>query len=403
MKSQVVILMDKLADDDQKAIFMGMLLARIFWYRKLAGMREIFKHLLVMEEFHILADAEKLKGKSRIESLVRTCREFGQGVMIIDQNPGKIADAILGNLNSVISMNLGNSRDINAVGTAMALEPDIKRYLGRLEVGEAICRIKDRLKDPVLVKIDAPEDVRKIEPTPEEILAHNGNFVAFVPQDSDVFKPVLRKEFSHISREDKLTPLHRKILRYLKINYGANLKSTFISQGLSYRRGNGMKKHLESKGLIYSERVSTSTGHETRLYLTDKGHKYLENTEDARRLGGKWHKDAVEVIVKYNEARGFVVRREWKDADVFVDMGSGTKIYEVESLDRSKDYVHAVSNAVKSLLRADLVEVIVKGRVERKKLLQELRNSPARNQLSRIKIKLLKEYNTVIFPEAPPR
>jgi len=61
-----------------------------------------------------MSNAEFAKGGSRIDFLIKTCREFSQGVMVIEQNPGKISDAVLGNLNTIISMNLGHTKDINA-------------------------------------------------------------------------------------------------------------------------------------------------------------------------------------------------------------------------------------------------------------------------------------------------
>ena len=70
--------------------------------------------------------------------------------------------------------------------------------------------------------------------------------------------------------------------------------------------------------------------------ITPKGKK------DGRRLGGPWHRLAVQDVVRFYEAQGFIVHVEYRDIDVFVDKGSETVAVEVESLSGTKDYVNAV-------------------------------------------------------------
>ena len=275
MDSQVVIVMDSLVDSDQVAMFSGLMLNRICWFRKLAGIREKLKHLLVIEEFHVLSSAEKSKGESRIEFLVKMCREFSQGVMVLEQNPGRISDAVLGNLNSIISMKLGHSKDIAAVGMAMAMDAEHKRYLSKLPTGWAISKSGDRMSEPVLVKVDY-EKLEKSEVSSEEIRVHNRGFVMEIEEVPEEQKTTYSNEFAHPSGVMKFAPIYGKILRFLKINDGANLKTVYIAHGLSYRRGNTARKKLEGAGLVSSQEVETETGKETRLFLTDEGENYLK-------------------------------------------------------------------------------------------------------------------------------
>jgi hypothetical protein len=388
MDSQVVIVLDQLVDRDQIAMFNGLMLNRIYWHRKLAGVREKLKHLLVIEEFHALASAEKAKGESRIEFLVKMCREFSQGVMVLEQNPGRISDAVLGNLNTIISMKLGHSKDITAVGSAMAMQPDQRSYLSRLPTGWTICKATDRMDGPVLVKVDH-EVVDKSDVGPEKIKAHNKDFVMEIPEDAI---PIGREELREFGEGIKLGNLHRKMLRYIASEGYPNLKSAYLSHGLSYERGNTVRKKLEmGAGFISSEVVSTESGKETRLSLTEKGEKYLENLEDARRLGGDWHRSAVDAVASHYESQGFIVRKEYRDIDVFVDKGSEELAIEVESLEGTKDYVHAAHNALKALRRADRLEIVVKDNASARKLKKALGRSPLRSSRA-IKIMLLDKY-----------
>jgi hypothetical protein len=388
MDSQVICLLDSLVDSDQVAMFSGLMLNRIYWFRKLAGIKEKFKHLLVIEEFHILSKADYARGESKIDFIIKMCREFSQGVMVIEQNPGGISQNVLGNLNTVISMNLGHQKDINAVGTAMVLDADARKHLGRLPTGWAVCRVKDRFPESVLVKVDH-ELLDKSELSEEKIKAHNKGFVS----EMSFPEPVSITRKRPIDGRDKFTQLDRKILRYIKINAGVNLKNAFISLGVSYRRGNKIKNKLEGLGVIRSEKVCTDAGKEIQLFLTAEGDRYLQNTEDIRRLGGKWHQSAVNTVARHYRARDYRVRLEYRDVDVFADKGSEKVAVEVESLSGTKDLVNAVQNAIKALKLTNRLEIVVKNIEAAKKLGEALNQSPLKN-MGRIKIYELTHYGS---------
>jgi hypothetical protein len=187
--------------------------------------------------------------------------------------------------------------------------------------------------------------------------------------------------------------LDRKILRYIKINAGVNLKNAFISLGVSYRRGNNIKNKLKGLGLIRSEKVCTDTGKEIQLYLTPEGERYLHNTEDTRRLGGKWHRSAVNAVARYYRARDYRVRLEYRDVDVFVDKDLEKIAIEVESLSGTKDLVNAVQNAIKALKLAERLEIVVKNKESAKRLMKALKQSPLKD-IRRIKIYQLGHYKS---------
>jgi hypothetical protein len=270
----------------------------------------------------------------------------------------------------------------------MVLDADARKHLGRLPTGWAVCRVKDRFPESVLVKVDH-ELLDKSELSEEKIIAHNKGFVSEVSYTN----PVSIAHKRPIDGRDKLTPLDRKILRYLKINSGVNLKNAFISLGVSYRRGNNIKNRLEGLGVIRSEKVCTDAGKEIQLYLTPEGDRYLQNTEDSRRLGGQWHRSAVQQVASYYRNREYRVRIEYRDIDVFVNKGSEKIAIEVESLSGTKDLVNAVQNAIKALRLADRLEVVVKNRQAATRLKKALNQSPL-NSFKRIKIYQLDHYKS---------
>ncbi len=379
MKSQVIILMDGLADDAQKAMFNGLMLNRIYWHRKLAGIKEQFRHLLVMEEFHVMSSAEKFQGESRIDFLIKMCREFSQGVMILEQNPGSISQHVLGNLNTVMCLNLGHTKDINSVGTAMVLDADARKFLGKLPTGWAICRVKDRFPETVLVRVDH-EPLDKSELTLEEIKAQNGDFISQAPEGQRLVETIRSEALSPLAAGKKLGTIHRKMLRVIAASGKVpNLKEIYLSMGLNYRQGRRARNRLLELGLIeMDERVPTASGVETKVYLTDKGRTILAETEEARRLGGDWHRSTVQKVAGHYERLGFFVRKEWRNIDLLVDKGDERVAVEVESLIscRANDLTQAVSNIMNGLRHADRVQVIVRDRRSARKLKEALEESP---------------------------
>ena len=385
MSSQVVLLLNKLRHDpDAVALVMALMLSRAYAFRELAGVKDSFENLIMLEEAHVLFNAEKAGKEKGIESLVREGREFSLGIILVEQNPGSVPSNILGNLNTIISLNLGNSEDIGRVATAMVLRTDERQYLGQLEVGQAVCRVKDRFREKVLVKVNF-ESMDKTPLSPEEIKSRNGDFVS----------PVETQGYESESEEAlagrvKLAPLDRKILRYLKINNGTNLRNLNISFGLDYGQTRRIKKRLVNLGLIdVVERVPTAAGSETRLALTKKGIDFLDSLGDARKLGGEWHRSAVERVASHYRKQGYTVLLEHRGMDAHVvELGLGI---EVESMSGTKDVVRAVSNIHKALRIVSRVESVVKDNKASEKLLEALKESPLES-FDAVKIRLLGEY-----------
>jgi hypothetical protein len=117
----------------------------------------------------------------------------------------------------------------------------------------------------------------------------------------------------------------------------------------------------------------------------------MSRTEEVRRLGGEWHRSAVQDIAAYYESMGYLVRTEYRDIDIYAER-NGEKIgIEVESLSGGKDFVQAVWNIQKALaLGVDRVESVVKNKESAKKLKDAIQRSPVeRKEIERIKIRLI--------------
>ncbi len=143
----LVLELDGLSDAD-KVFFTEAMILWIYEYRKQDESRETFKHALLIEEAHHVL-SEKKEQSEGVETIMETClrqiREFGEAVIVLDQEPSKLSNSILANTHTKIVFNLGSGRDQRQVGE------DHER-IPLLGIGEALVSVKGRLRRPVLVR-----------------------------------------------------------------------------------------------------------------------------------------------------------------------------------------------------------------------------------------------------------
>ncbi len=170
LSKNVVLELESLSDDDDKAFFVGLILALVSEYRQsLARQIELdasdgLRHILVIEEAHRLlknVQTERTnemlgnpKGKA-VESfcnLIAEMRSYGQGVIVAEQIPTKIAPDVIKNTNTKIIHRLVSLDDQIAVGTGLGLEENECRYLNQLSSGMALAH-KEGMAKPVEISI----------------------------------------------------------------------------------------------------------------------------------------------------------------------------------------------------------------------------------------------------------
>jgi len=111
--------------DSDKVFITEVLILWLYELRKQEKKRESFKHAVVIEEgHHILSHKkEKVEGAETImETSLRQIREFGEAVIVIDQEPHKLSDSIKANTYSKITFNFGNGKDIKDIVGCMELD-----------------------------------------------------------------------------------------------------------------------------------------------------------------------------------------------------------------------------------------------------------------------------------------
>jgi hypothetical protein len=167
LEQPTILELEGMGDDDDKAFMMGLLLIRLFEYRRGQGERAELQHLLVIEEAHRLltnvphqagAEESNPRGKAveTFAHLLSEIRSYGQGIIIADQVPVRLAPDVIKNTNLKIAHRIVAEEDRRAMAGAMAMNDRQTQSLATLQKGEAAV-FSEGDDAPVLVHIHRPQ------------------------------------------------------------------------------------------------------------------------------------------------------------------------------------------------------------------------------------------------------
>lgn len=165
MDGSHIIELEGLADDADKCLVMGTVLVQYYEYLKLhfkdTGKR--LAHITVIEEAHRLFKNVQKKENTEngadpagqlVESLgniMAEIRAFGEGLLIVDQSPTKIAEDVIKNSGTKLIHRIDNGEDIRVMQASLLIGED-RTSLPALRQGEALIRTEGMAR-PCKVKI----------------------------------------------------------------------------------------------------------------------------------------------------------------------------------------------------------------------------------------------------------
>lgn len=215
LEKPTIIELEGIGDDDDKAFLMGLILIRLVASRRSGPPQPGIRHVLVIEEAHRLltnvssqsrAEEANPRGKA-VETfghLLSEIRAFGQGVIISDQVPVKLAPDVIKNTNLKIMHRLMAADDRNALAGATAMSEKQSIGLSILEKGQAAV-FSEGDDAPVLVKVPevksklaAPSDAVVAEHMQEQFRKHP----YLIPQNNSCSKQcALHPRLCQLARE----------------------------------------------------------------------------------------------------------------------------------------------------------------------------------------------------------
>ncbi|MFM2345576.1 MAG: hypothetical protein RL654_329 [Pseudomonadota bacterium] len=146
LDKRVVIELEELKDEQDKALLMGLILTRLAECMKQRHREQPgFRHLTLVEEAHRLLSrpepgdpGSKKMGVEMFANLLAEVRKYGEGLIIADQIPNKLVSDVIKNTNTKIVHRLFAADDRNTIGDAMGLSDEQKDFLPMLQPGETI-------------------------------------------------------------------------------------------------------------------------------------------------------------------------------------------------------------------------------------------------------------------------
>ncbi|MGV9947020.1 ATP-binding protein [Rhodococcus aetherivorans] len=179
-----VLELEGLGDDDDKAFLMGLLMVRLVEHLRVSGQYAGLRHLLVIEEAHRLLAASgtsaqhqdfqaDVRGKAvdTFAHLISEIRAYGQGVVVVDQVPSKLAPDVIKNTNLKVTHRIVAGDDRASMSSAMVMDEHQERALATLRSGQAAV-FADGDDAPLLVQVAPAKRSAETIPTAERVRHH---------------------------------------------------------------------------------------------------------------------------------------------------------------------------------------------------------------------------------------
>lgn len=161
----VVLELEYVRSPEEKSLIMGFILSRMSEViKKLHRTQTGYRHITLVEEAHrLLSKVEfddsgaKKVAVETFTDLLAEVRKYGEGLIIVDQIPNKLASDVLKNTNTKIIHRILARDDKEAVGDTMLMNDKQKEYLSSLDIGHAIV-FTENTDNPVNIYVERISD-----------------------------------------------------------------------------------------------------------------------------------------------------------------------------------------------------------------------------------------------------
>ncbi len=146
-----VLELERLGNDDEKAFLIGLILTRLYEYRQVQAKKQatpLLQHITVFEEAHRLlknvptqveTEAANTRGQAveTFANMLSEIRAYGEGVLIAEQAPTKLAPDAVKNTNLKLMHRVVAADDREVMAGAMNLDEAQSRHITTLHTGVA--------------------------------------------------------------------------------------------------------------------------------------------------------------------------------------------------------------------------------------------------------------------------
>lgn len=283
----VVLELDALAQSE-KVFITSLLIQWIHNFRLSGPVRESLGLVLLIEEAHHLLSDERRSlsgGQSVMELAFREIREFGVGIVMIDQRPATISPSALANTYALICFSMTHRADVSAVSQAMLLDDENKAALLGLQVGEAVVRLQGRSTGPFLIRVPEYSHIKKGQFS-DTMVAHQMTRLGLLSARDHAIQP--RADLpaeavpagSSVNADASHSAGEQAFFIDVATFPDGGIAERYKRLGWSVRQGQKVKAALIRKGLISEEIRTTPRGKIRIIRLTEQA-KQTEDYEDS--------------------------------------------------------------------------------------------------------------------------
>lgn len=355
LERDVVFEFDGLSRDVQNFL-MEILFAHVYEYRIAQNHRDTgLNHLFFLDEgkrvFSVYKERQDAAGIPEIDELTAKMREFGEGLVVADQEASKLTDSIKANTFTKLLLSTGDRKQFQSVTDAMNLSDRQREFAQQLGTGEAVVQVGGR--DPIPVKLENHELEKSVTDRELEKLQAK----KWSELDSERRKTT--KKFDnriapgrsetvpepHIPDDPKEVQVSSEADRLLKDIIEEPFKplTERYKRFSSTYKGNKAKNELVDQGVVIERHIKSQDGKRKLLQLTEKGRSYAENLDldiEYSGRGGVVHRYWQHQIKEAFEELGWTAHLEKFDADVYVNMGNTELVVEVAMGDNPREVEH---------------------------------------------------------------
>jgi hypothetical protein len=168
LNNPTILELENIGDDEEKAFIIGLLIARLYEYReaedKQAADHAGLRHVTLVEEAHRLltktsndlSNLENVNTKAKaVEAfcnILSEIRAFGEGILIAEQIPAKLAQDAVKNTNLKIMHRIVARDDRDLMGHTMNLNDDQNKFMSIIDRGDAAV-FSEGFSEPFLVRV----------------------------------------------------------------------------------------------------------------------------------------------------------------------------------------------------------------------------------------------------------
>lgn len=363
LDKNVVFELESLLTDNQRFL-LTIILRHVFQYKISNDQRSSLKHIFLFDEAKTAYDRErefsKELGESEIAQFTSKIREFGEGLIVADQMPIKLADSIKANVYTVICMSQAGGPNVTAMSQALGLTPKQIQACRKLkadkknQVFEAIVKLNGKWQTPFIIQVRCENIIKDVTnadleaimaprlETLHQSVTPRTEYKAIIEEKQKKIREKERKEIKKRQEETrkKLSVEGNKLIKIL-----SNIRDyPFIDQksrkqmlGLtSSSTANKYFNEVKGRGLVDEITVSLGKGRRYKFYeITEKGRNFAKM--DKIRISGKGdfeHKFYQYKIKEFYKNLGYNAEIEkWypgKNVDVGFDMDGKRTAIEIQ-------------------------------------------------------------------------